>query len=248
MGSRAPGVPVRRVTISTARADLRAWPWTIPAVAHVVEHGLDLSPGVTVLLGPNGAGKSTLVEALAAAWGRRMWSVRSDWLQQSAAQPSEEDSDLYREVFLHTTTGGATGGLFLRAERLHSQAKGFTKRGRWSERVGETPLLELSHGEGFLAILHGMTAETGFYVLDEPESALSFGSSLVLLQILRDMAAAGSQVVLATHSPVLAAVPGARLLQLDDRGITEVDYDDADLVTGWRAFLQSPERFLRHLD
>ena len=66
-------------------------------------------------------------------------------------------------------------------------------------------------------------------------------------QIMVDMRAAGSQVVLATHSPVLAAVPGARLLQLDDAGITEVAYDDSDLVTAWRGFLQAPERYLRHL-
>jgi predicted ATPase len=96
-------------------------------------------------------------------------------------------------------------------------------------------------------VLAGMTAEPGLYVLDEPESALSFDSSLVLLTILQDVLAAGSQVVLATHSPVLAALPGATLLQLDDRGITPVTYDDSDLVTSWRAFLRRPEDFLRHL-
>ena len=61
------------------------------------------------------------------------------------------------------------------------------------------------------------------------------------------MLAAGSQVVMATHSPVLAALPGALLLQLDDRGITPVEYDDCDLVTSWRSFLERPAAFLRHL-
>lgn len=224
------------------------WPWTVPAVAQVAERGLELDPGITVIIGPNGAGKSTLVEAIAAAWGRQISSYRQDWLQQSVASPSHEDSALFRSLRLQTTTGGANGGLFLRAERLHAQAANFTKRGRWSERVGQTPLLELSHGEGFLAVLRGMSDEPGLYVLDEPESALSFDSSLALLQIMVDMRSAGSQILLATHSPVLAAVPGARLLQLDDTGITETAYDDADLVTAWRGFLDAPDRYLRHLN
>jgi len=92
-----------------------------------------------------------------------------------------------------------------------------------------------------------MSDEPGLYVLDEPESALSFDNSLALLQIMVDMRASGSQILLATHSPVLAAVPGARLLQLDDTGIAEVAYDDADLVTAWRRLLDAPDRYLRHL-
>ncbi|WP_218122242.1 AAA family ATPase [Blastococcus aurantiacus] len=212
----------------------------------VYDRGLDLTPGATVLVGANGAGKSTLVEAIAAAWARRITAFREDWLQRSIAEPAAEDSDLHRSLRLTCTRGGPTGGLFLRAERLHEQAGQFSGRGRWSERI-DGPLLGRSHGEGFLQVLAGMAAEPGLYVLDEPESALSFDSSLVLLTILQDMLAAGSQVVLATHSPVLAALPGATLLQLDDRGITPVAYDDSDLVTSWRAFLRRPEDFLRHL-
>ena len=199
-----------------------------------------------MIIGANGSGKSTIVEAVAAAWGRRMSVFRDDWLQQAVATPSDEDSDLHRALRLSYTRGGTTGGMFLRAERLHSQAEGFSKRGRWSERV-DGPLLERSHGEGFLQVLSGMVAEQGFYILDEPESALSFDSSLMLLTIMIDMLAAGSQILLATHSPILAALPGAHLLQLDDQGITPIDYGSSDLVTSWRAFMNRPESFLRHL-
>ena len=218
----------------------------MPAVRQMVDGGLELAPGATVLVGANGAGKSTIVEAVAAAWGRRMSAFREDWLQQAVAAPSEEDSDLHRTIRMEFTRGGSTGGLFLRAERLHAQAAGFTHRGRWSERV-DGPLLDRSHGEGFLQILAGMSAEAGLYVLDEPESALSFDSCLVLLTIMNDMLAAGSQILLATHSPILAALPAAHLLQLDDEGITPIDYDSSDLVTSWRRFLGSPDAYLRHL-
>jgi predicted ATPase len=109
------------------------------------------------------------------------------------------------------------------------------------------PILARSHGEGFLEVLNGMTAEPGLYILDEPESALSFDSCLSLLAILSDLVANGSQILLATHSPVLAALPNATLLQLSGSGIEPVDYDDADLVTSWRTFLAAPQRYLRHL-
>jgi predicted ATPase len=173
-------------------------------------------------------------------------TFRDDWLQQAVARPSDEDSDLHRALRLDYTIGGPAGGLFLRAERLHAQADAFSKRGRWEERV-KRPLLTRSHGEGFLQVLAGMTAEPGLYVLDEPESALSFDSSLMLLTLMSDMRAAGSQIVLATHSPLLAALPGATILQLDEHGISPVEYDDTDLVQSWRSFLDNPEGYLRYL-
>ncbi|SOD74584.1 predicted ATPase [Jatrophihabitans sp. GAS493] len=238
---------MKAVSVDRGRADLSAWPYTMPVVAQVVEEGLNLSPGLTILIGQNGSGKSTLVEGLAAAWGRRITAFRSDWLQRAAAESSREDSDLNRSMRLHYTVGGATGGLFLRAERLHAQADWFSGGGRWGERMGGIDVLARSHGEGFLEILAAMVSDPGLYVLDEPESALSFDSCLVLLTLMSQMLAAGSQIVLATHSPILAAMPGALLLQLDESGIRPVDYDETDLVTSWRGFLASPERFLGHL-
>lgn len=241
---------MRHLSVARGQIAPRQWLYTMPAVAQIAEHGLDLDPGITVLIGENGSGKSTVVEALAAAWGRRITAFRQDWVQQAAAQRSPEDSDLHRALQLQFTRGGPTGGLFLRAERLHAQIDSFSgpqSRGRWNDRLGGERLLTRSHGEGFLQILSAMTAETGLYILDEPESALSFDSCLVLLALMADMRAAGSQIVLATHSPVLAALPGSHLLQLDADGIHPVDYDDSHLVTSWRSFLSAPDRYLRHL-
>lgn len=250
VSGRRPGAPVRRLTIDHGRARQGQWPYTLPAVAHVLRQGLPLDPGVTVLVGPNGSGKSTLVEALATAWARRVSAFRSDFAQQAFGQPSVEDSDLHHALRLEYTPGGPSGGLFLRAERFHAQAATLvpsTGRGRWAERLGGQSVLTRSHGEGFLEVLAGMTAETGLYVLDEPESALSFDSALTLLALMHRMRAAGSQIVLATHSPILASLPRARLLQLGDSGITTIDYESSDLVTSWRSFLASPDRYLRHL-
>ena len=247
MANRQPGVPVTELTIDHGQADPDRWPYTVPAVRQIWEHGLRLATGATVLIGDNGSGKSTLVEAVAAVWSRRVTAFHDDWLQQSVAEPSDEDSDLHRALRLTFTRGGPAGGLFLRAERLHAQAARFTHhRGRWAERI-EAPLLHRSHGEGFLDVLAGMTAEPGLYILDEPESALSFDSCLVLLTLMNDMLRAGSQIMLATHSPILAALPGADLLQLDHDGIRPVDYDASNLVSSWRSFLHAREGYLRHL-
>lgn len=246
---RRPGAPVRRLTIDTARVDAGRWPYTLPVVDHLVRHGLDLDPGVTIFTGANGAGKSTVIEAIAAVWTRRITAFRADFAQRALSEPSPEDSDLHDALRLDYTAGGATGGLFLRAERLHALAPSLTPasgRGRWAQRLAG-PLLSRSHGEGFLELLTGMTSEPGLYVLDEPESALSFDSSLVLLSLMETMRKAGSQILLATHSPILAALPSATILQLGADGITRISYDDSDLATSWRSFLNSPDRYLSHL-
>lgn len=123
--SRQPGAPVTEITVDQGRATADRWPYTLPVVRHLYEHGLTLNRGVTVLIGGNGTGKSTVVEALAAAWARRITAFRADWLQRAVAAPSAEDSDLHRSMRLAYTRGGPTGGLFLRGERLHAQAERF---------------------------------------------------------------------------------------------------------------------------
>jgi len=247
VGHRQPGVPVLGLDVDRGKVTPGRWPYTLPAVQTIVEHGLELDPGVTILIGENGSGKSTIVEAIAAAWGRRVGVFRDDVALQIVTRPSAEDSDLNRSLRLRFTRGGGTAGFFLRAERLHSQAEALARSVKWQPRLGDTPLLRQSHGEGFLSVLTAMTHEVGLYVLDEPESALSFTSSLALLHILDALREAGSQVVLATHSPILAALPGARLLEVGEHGIRPIAYDDSGLVQGWRAFLEDPGIYLRHL-
>ncbi|MGH4022991.1 MAG: AAA family ATPase [Pseudonocardiaceae bacterium] len=109
------------------------------------------------------------------------------------------------------------------------------------------PLNTRSHGESFLCYLSGRPVEIGLWVLDEPEAALSFQSCLALLALLRDLAGEGSQVLLATHSPLLAACPGATVLELGPHGIHRTRWDELDMVRSWQAFLEAPERFFRHL-
>jgi predicted ATPase len=89
-----------------------------------------------------------------------------------------------------------------------------------------------------------LRAETAFGVF-EHMSALSFTSCLRLLATPDALADAGGQVVRATHSPLLAALPGATLLELGDFGMRPTTWDELELVAHWRRFLERPGLYLR---
>jgi predicted ATPase len=105
---------------------------------------------------------------------------------------------------------------------------------------------ELSHGEGFLEVLRTRVNQPGFYLMDEPDAPLSFIASLGLVSLLHDLVQAGSQAVVATHSPIIAAAPGARILELGGWGMRPASWDELDVVLHWRRFLHEPGSYFRH--
>jgi len=234
--------PIRRVGEDPEQpADRRAWPATLPPVAQLLDHGLDLGPA-TVLVGENGSGKSTLVEAIAHAYGLSPEGGSTGTAHSS--RPSE--SDLADHLRLVRNAGTTHRGYFLRAETMHGF---FTYLEQNPGSRPETKFHEISHGESFLELAIDRFRGPGLWVLDEPESALSFSGCLALLGILKDLVAAGdSQVVLSTHSPLLASLPGAQILEVGGWGLRTRAWDELDLVTNWKSFLDSPERYLRHLE
>ena len=226
--------------------DTSAWPYTIPAIAQIIaEGGLDIAPGVTFLVGENGSGKSTLVEALAAIYPRGGHATPS--ARVVGPDSSEEDSPLAFHLRPQLNRMASPAGFFLRAEAMHTFLAAVDAADE-ARAWGGQKMQQQSHGESFLAVLRHRFDEPGVYFLDEPEAALSFQSSLALLSLLDTMRREGSQVIVATHSPLLVALPGATLLELSERGIAHVaSYDELPLVAHWRAFLTGPGRYLRHL-
>jgi predicted ATPase len=242
-------VLLRRVTVRPEH-DPGSWYWQVPAVDQLRAEGLTLDSGVTVLVGDNGSGKSTLVEALAAAWRGRLTGAEvthwgSVWTRDDEGRPGY--ADLFRHLALDTERPPPQGGCFLRAESMHAVFDAVDTDATELRAFDGAGLHTRSHGEGFLAFLESRRTERGLYLLDEPEAALSFRSCLALLVLLADAVEAGSQVVMATHSPLLAAAPGARVLELGEEGITARDWDELELVQDWRDFLTAPQRWLRHL-
>ena len=139
-------------------------------------------------------------------------------------------------------------GYFLRAESFFNIAQFVDGGGEFAPDLslyGDVPLHGQSHGESFLALAANRFAGEGLYILDEPEAALSVTGTLALLSIVRKAAGAGAQFIIATHSPILLAVPGANLYELGPGGVTECTYDDLDAVRLTRGFLEAPERYLR---
>ena len=236
------GLPLARVEVRPDVRETDAWFWELPAIAQLRAEGLELAP-VTVLVGENGSGKSTLVEAVARAWQRSLTAAVRHW----GPLPSPDESALWGELELHGERPRPQGGAFLRAEAMHGHFSSLDEGQAAGRAFGGVPLYARSHGEGFLAFLEERTTERGLWVLDEPESALSFRSCLRLLALLDGVVAAGSQVLLATHSPLLAALPGALVNELDDRGLVAREWADLDLVQDWQMFLEDPRRLLRQL-
>ncbi|MEU8814375.1 AAA family ATPase [Actinoplanes sp. NPDC048796] len=223
-----------------AEIDRTQWWARIPAVRALLEHGLNIPPGVTFLVGENGSGKSTLIEALAVATG-----LNPEGGSRSARHSTRvTEAPLGEALRVIRTPGKRVNSYFLRAETTHGL---YTYLEGLSGDNPDGGLHEQSHGEGFLELLTRKFRGYGFYLMDEPEAPLSFTSTLGLLGMLDKLRADGAQVVIATHSPLLTALPGATILALGPDGIAKVAWDDLEVVANWRGFLASPTAYLRHL-
>lgn len=220
------------------------FPYEVPAVAAIEDLRLDAP--ITLLAGDNGSGKSTIVEAIAAAMG---FGSRGGELERSGELPPVPRPVIGAgavEPVLSATK--PRNGYFLRAESFFNVAAVVDGGGRHAPDLslyGDVPLHEQSHGQSFLALASNRFGGESLYVLDEPEAALSVSGALALLAIMVRAARAGAQFVVATHSPILLACPGARRYELDHDGIAECPYDALDAVRITRAFLDAPERFIR---
>jgi predicted ATPase len=232
--------PIRRIELAPgAEVDRTAWWAKIPAVAAVLEHGLNLPAGVTFLVGENGSGKSTLVEALAGVHGLNP-EGGSRGAMHSTRVTEAPLADLLRVV---RTPGKRVNSYFLRAETMH----GLYTYLEDLPCSPDTDLHDRSHGEGFLTLLERKFRGYGFYLMDEPEAPLSFTSTLRLAAHLDVLRKAGSQVLVATHSPLLTALPGATILELGEHGIRRTTWEDLELTNRWKLFLTDPGSYLRRV-
>ena len=223
-----------------------AYPYSIPALRGL--ETLELDPGVTFLAGENGSGKSTLIEAIAAAAAINPEGGSQNFNFSTRASHSA----LHEAIRIVRGALRPSTSYFLRAESFFNVATAVDQleaeeEGLLDAAYGGVSLHEQSHGESFLALVNNRFRGGGLYLLDEPEAALSVRGCLALLVRMRELVEDGSQFVVATHSPLLLGYPSARIYALTETGIEHVAYEDTEQYQLTRSFLESPERFFRHL-
>jgi predicted ATPase len=204
-----------------------------------LQEGVELHEHLTFLVGDNGSGKSTVLEGIAVAAGMNPEGGSSNfsYATRSSHSPLGEALTLIRGGRRPRTD------FFLRAESVFTAAT-------YVEELPDDPLAayggrslhEQSHGESFLAIAVHRLGPGGLYLLDEPEAALSFQGQLALLLRIDELARAGAQWIIATHSPILVAHPDAQILHCNDEGLVETAYDSVPAVSDLRRFLNDPQR------
>jgi len=222
------------------------YPYNLPVVRNLGT--LELHPAVTFFIGENGSGKSTLMEAIA---------VRMDMKEEGGEGKSPfmhraPEGGLHDALRFITSRYRRTADrFFFRAETVFDLASSLERQERHNpaamDKYGEKSLHNRSHGEAFLAIVQNRMEGESFFLMDEPEAALSPTRQLTLLREIDLLVRDGCQFIIATHSPILMAYPDARIYEFGDHGIRETTYTETEHYQITKSFLDRPEAYLRHL-
>jgi len=202
---------------------------------------IDLHPQVTFFVGENGSGKSTLLEAIAVACGLNA----EGGSRNMKFSTRESHSELYKTLILRRFHGLIPDAWFLRAESLFNVATEIENLGVGNS-YGDKSLHEQSHGEAFMALFENRFSQ-GLYFLDEPEAALSPQRQLEFLIMLHLIVGQESQLVIATHSPIIMSYPNAKIFHFSKDGIQPIKYEETEHYLITKTFLDSPQRMLKHL-
>ena len=228
--------------------DFTRYPFALPAVAHL--ECLAFPQPVTFFIGENGSGKSTLLEAIAVALGFNAEGGSRNFRFGTR----ESHSDLH--AYLRPARGvrRPRDGFFLRAESYYNVATEIESLDSIPSTAppiapayGPRALHEQSHGESFLALIEHRFRGGGLYFLDEPEAALSPMRQMALLSRLHDLVEARSQFIVATHSPILLAYPGATIYEFGPGGPRSIRYEETEHFRVTRDFLNRYPMMLRTL-
>ena len=247
------------------------FPFSLPLVRSFP--GLEFHAPVTFFVGENGSGKSTLLEALAAACKSPVIGgddldadptlaharglalrLRLAWTRRSRRGFFLRAEDFFRFA---RRMASLAQEMDQAAEEAGQQYTGYARQLAQGSLRGQKREIEQryggefdarSHGESFLTLFRSRMVPGGLYLLDEPETPLSPQRQLTLLSMMKEMTEEKEcQFVVATHSPILMAYPGAAILNFDETPIREVAYEDLEHVRLTRDFLRAPERYLRRL-
>jgi predicted ATPase len=222
--------------------DREAYPFCLPFLRDEFELSFDRP--ITIIVGENGTGKSTLLEGIAALAGYDEAGGGKGYRPVDHSKAIEAMGGQLSQALRASWLPKITNGWFFRAESFFSVARYLDEAALDVEKRGPD-YLSYSHGEGFLRFFEERCQRQGIFIFDEPESALSPARQIEFLKLLRRMEVSTiCQVVMATHSPMLMAYPGARLLRLSKYGLEPVTVKDTDHYKVMREFCEDPKGFV----
>lgn len=222
--------------------DFDKFPFCIPAIKEL--DFLQFHPDVTFFVGENGAGKSTLIEAIAVAMELNPEGGNKNTGFSTEATHSELDGF----IRMIKSFKKPKDYYFLRAESFYNVATYLDKLVPPPiQGYGGKSLHKQSHGESFFSTITNKLKGNGFYVMDEPEAALSPARQMAALSAIHQLVENGSQFIIATHSPILLAYPRARIYQFGQSGIIEVSYEDTEHYEITKNFLNRHQQMMKIL-
>mgnify|MGYP006298933151 CR=1 FL=1 len=224
-----------------AEPEWERYPFSIPAVREIESVALD--PDVTFLVGENGSGKSTLIEAIAVLAGMNA----EGGSKNLRFETNRTESPLHKVLRPVRNARREKTEFFLRTESYYNVGTALEQMPGGTAPYGGKSPHEQSHGESFLNLALHRFGPEGLYILDEPEAALSPQRQLSFLARIHELVEQDSQFIVATHSPILMAYPGATIYLLTEEGVEQVDYEDTEHFQLTRDFLNHRERYFRHL-
>jgi predicted ATPase len=236
---------LKRINLLPERVDnWNEYPFNVPAIACLRE--IVIRGPVLFFVGENGSGKSTLLEAIANHYGfGREGGNRN--LRVETTESVRAVDPLVRALRL-SFTNRLGAGFYLRAESFFNTATAVDALGV-TDGYGGRSLHEQSHGESFISLAAAKFNRDGFYIMDEPEAALSPQRQLSLLLLIHELLEKRKNVsvLIATHSPILLAYPEAQILSFDGGEIREITYRQTSSYQFWSSFIADPNRCIRAL-
>jgi predicted ATPase len=199
---------------------------------------------VTIFTGENGTGKSTLLEALSRKCGIYIW--------EGEHRPRQKNNPYFKQMHsainVEWKDGPVPGSFF--SSDVHKHFSALLDEWEISnpglfEYFGGKSLVTQSHGQGIISFFKARYKIKGLYLMDEPETALSPANQIKLVNIFKEMSENGhAQFILATHSPILMACPGAKLLNFDNNAITETTYYETQHYMIYKNFMEDSSRYI----
>ena len=218
------------------------YPFNLEIFSRTVD--LNLTSPITFFAGENGTGKSTLLQAMAIRCQVHVWQNND----RCSLEANPYEGLLYRYMEVEWV-GGPVAGSYFSSALFHHFAQNLDEWAASDPRIldyfGGKSLNALSHGQSLMSFFRSRYQIKGLYLLDEPETALSPRSELEFLRLLREMGEMGhAQFVIATHSPILMACPGARIFTFDKIPLKTLEYEETEHFRVYHAFMADRSEFL----